>query len=169
MNRDFLRFYLFFLFVPLLAGCAGHYANKDEITKTLIVPSGFEAAYENLQFSAAVKVGHTIIVSGVTGGGFGGTLEDKARQAFLMIKRILEYGGSSLDDVVEIVTYHRNMADFYRFATVKSEFFKVNYPAWTAVGTTGLVLPDAEVEIKVTAVIGSGENVRQQREQRITK
>jgi enamine deaminase RidA (YjgF/YER057c/UK114 family) len=168
MNRDFLRFYLFFLFVPLLAGCAGQYAKKDEIIKTLIVPSGFESAYENLQFSAAVKIGNTIIVSGVTGGGFWGTLEDKARKAFLMIKRILEYTGSSLDDVVEIVTYHINMADFYRFSAVKSEFFKSNYPAWTAVGITDLVNPDAEVEIKVTAIIGSGKNVRLQREWEVT-
>jgi enamine deaminase RidA (YjgF/YER057c/UK114 family) len=168
MNRDLLRFYLFFWFVPILAGCAGQYAKMDESTKTLIVPLGFESAYENIQYSAAVKVGNTLFVSGVAGGDFGETLEDKARKAFLTIKRILEYAGSGLGDVVEIVTYHRNMADFYRFATVKSEFFKANYPAWTAVGTTDLVDPDAEVEIKVTAIVGSGENVRLQRERRAT-
>lgn len=81
----------------------------------------------------------------------------------------MEYAGSGLGDVVEIVTYHRNMADFYRFATVKSEFFKANYPAWTAVGTADLVNPDAEVEIKVTAIIDSGKNVRLQREWRAIK
>lgn len=148
-----------YLFIPLFAGCAGQSAKKDEITKTLIVPPGFESAYESLQFSAAVKIGNTLIVSGVTGGGEGVSLEDKARKAFLTIKRVLEYAGSGLNDVVEIVTYHTNMADFYRFAAVKSEFFKANYPAWTAVGITGLVRPDAEVEIKVTAIIGSGEYV----------
>lgn len=169
MNRDLLWFYLFFWFIPLLAGCAGQYAKKDDPTKVLFVPLGFESAYENIQYSAAVKVGNTLIVSGVAGGDLGITLEDKARKAFLTIKRILEYTGSGLYDVVEIVSYHKNMADFYCFATVKSEFFKANYPAWTAVGTTDLVNPDAEFEIKVTAIIGSGKNVRLQRERRAIK
>jgi len=44
--------------------------------------------------------------------------------------------------------------------------FKANYPAWTAVGTTDLVCPDTEVEIKVTAIVGSGENIRLERERR---
>ncbi|MBW2490650.1 MAG: RidA family protein [Deltaproteobacteria bacterium] len=152
------------LFVPLFAGCAYQYAKKNETAKTLLIPLGFESAYENIQYSAAVKLGNILFVSGVAGGEVGETLEDKVRKAFLTIKRILEYAGSGLDDVVEIVTYHRNMADFYRFNAIKLEFFKSNYPAWTAVGTTGLVNPDAEVEIKVTAVIGSGKNVRFQRE-----
>ncbi len=64
---------------------------------------------------------------------------------------------------VEIVTYHKNMDDFYRFFAVKSEFFKDHYPAWTAVGTTGLVNPHAEVEIKVSAIIGSGKRVHMDR------
>ena len=169
INKELLWFCLFFWFAFLLAGCAGKYAKKDYPTRTLIVPLGFESAYENIQYSAAVKVGNTLIVSGVSGGDFGVTLEDKARKAFLTIKRILEYAGSGLGDVVEIVTYHRNMTDFYRFATVKSEFFKANYPAWTAVGTADLVNPDAEVEIKVTAIIDSGKNVRLQREWRAIK
>ena len=57
------------------------------------------------------------------------------------------------------VIMNKDMADFYYFATVKSEFFKMNYPAWTTVGTMGLVRPDAEVEIQVTSIIGNGENV----------
>ena len=64
------------------------------------------------------------------------------------------------------VIMNKVMADFYHFATVKSEFLKANFPAWTAVGTTDLVCPDAEVEIKVTAIIGSGVNIRLQRERR---
>jgi len=167
-NKRLAIAFIVYLLVPVFAGCAGKSTKKDETTKTLIVPLGFESAYENSHYSAAVKAGNTLIVSGVTGGSEGVTLEDKARKAFLTIKRILEYAGSGLNDVVEIVSYHKNMADFYRFETVKSEFFKANYPAWTAVGTTGLLNPDAEVEIKVTAIIDSGKNVRLKREWRAT-
>ena len=104
INKELLWFCLFFWFAFLLAGCAGKYGKKDYPTRTLIVPLGFESAYENIQYSAAVKVGNTLIVSGVSGGDFGVTLEDKARKAFPTIKRILEYAGSGLGDVVEIVT-----------------------------------------------------------------
>ncbi len=150
---------LVLLLILFLGGCTGVDHRKDLPTKVLIVPPGLENAYDHMQFSAAVKAGNTLFVSGVTGGSAGGSLEDKARNAFRTIKYVLEYAGSGLDDVVEIVTYHKNMDDFYRFFAVKSEFFKDRYPAWTAVGTTGLVDPDAEVEIKVSAVIGSGKRV----------
>ena len=42
------------------------------------------------------------------------------------------------------------------FGKVKAEFFAKNYPAWTAVGVRELALPQLLVEIKATAVIGSG-------------
>jgi enamine deaminase RidA (YjgF/YER057c/UK114 family) len=48
------------------------------------------------------------------------------------------------------------MDDLHTFAAVKSEFFQKNYPAWTVVGVTALALPELLVEVRATAVIGSG-------------
>jgi enamine deaminase RidA (YjgF/YER057c/UK114 family) len=48
------------------------------------------------------------------------------------------------------------MRDIRGFSKVKSEFIQEDYPAWTAVGVTGLAMPQFLFEIKATAVIGSG-------------
>ncbi len=48
------------------------------------------------------------------------------------------------------------MGELEKFKKVKSEFLKKNFPAWTAVGVKELVFPGLLIEIKVTAVVGSG-------------
>ena len=48
------------------------------------------------------------------------------------------------------------MTELDKFKKVKSEFLTKNFPAWTAIGVKELVFPGLLIEIKVTAVIGSG-------------
>ncbi len=128
--------------------------------QTLINPPGSEKVYEKLQFSQAVQVGDTIWVSGQVGmdatGMVDGGIEAQARLAFQNLQHVLEAAGSSLDDIVELVSYHTSMNGIRDFGKVKATFITKNYPAWTAVGVTELVFPQLLVEIKATAVIGSG-------------
>ena len=44
-----------------------------------------------------------------------------------------------------LVIMNKDTADFYHFATVKSELLKANCPARNTVGTAGLVRQDAEI------------------------
>ena len=126
----------------------------------LINPPGTEKVYEKLQFSQAVQVGDTIWVSGQVGmdatGMAGDGIVAQARLAFQNLQHVLEAAGSLLDDIVELVSYHTSMNAIRDFGKVKAEFIAQNYPAWTAVGVTELALPQLLVEIKATAVIGSG-------------
>ena len=46
---------------------------------------------------------------------------------------------------------------------VHAEFFKENYPAWTAVGTSALLARDAPVEMRVMAMVGTSRNTKVQR------
>lgn len=135
--------------------------NEKQHKQTLINPKGTEFIYETMQFSQAVRVDNTVWVSGQVGmdekGAVGEGIEEQARMAFQNLKKILAEAGGSLDDVVELVTYHTSMADIKGFSKVKSEFITKNYPAWTAVGVTELVFPQLLVEMKAIAVIGSGE------------
>jgi len=128
--------------------------------QTLINPPGSEKVYEKLQFSQAVQVGDTIWVSGQVGmdatGMVGDGIEAQARLAFQNLQHVLEAAGSSLDDIVELVSYHTSMNGIRDFGKVKATFITKNYAAWTAVGVTELVFPQLLVEIKATAVIGSG-------------
>ncbi len=133
--------------------------DKKSEQRVLINPPGTEKSYQRNQFSQAVRVGNTIWVSGQTGVNEKWQapegIEAQARLAFQNLERVLSHAGASLADVVELTTFHTNMADIAGFAKVKAEFFTKDFPAWTAVGVTQLVMPSLLVEIRATAVIGS--------------
>ena len=128
--------------------------------KVLINPPGSEGVYKRMQFSQAVRVGNTIWVSGQVGMDekwhVADGIEAQARLAFQNLRRVLEHAGASLEDVVELTTFHTSMNEMAGFAKVKTEFLTRDYPAWTAIGIRELVLPSLLVEIRATAVIGSG-------------
>ncbi|MBV8683517.1 MAG: RidA family protein [Caulobacteraceae bacterium] len=130
------------------------------MTRTLVNPKGTEPLYENFHFSAAVRVGDTIWVSGQVG------LDEKmhpaqgmtaqTRLAFEGLKRALEAAGASLADVVELTTFHIDLrGEMAEFSAVKDEYFPANYPAWTAVGVTQLAIEALRVEVRAVAVAGS--------------
>ena len=130
--------------------------------KKLINPAGTEVIYDSMQFSQAVQVGSMIWVSGQVGMNekfeMAEGIEAQTRQAFINLKRVINEAGGSLEDIVELVTYHISMSDMRKFAKVKSEFFSNNYPAWTANGINELILPGLFVEIRATAVINNVNN-----------
>lgn len=132
-------------------------ANKHRV---LINPPGTEEFYNTWQFSQANRVGDILWVAGQIGidknGQPGATVEQQTRLAFNNLETVLAEAGGSLADVVELVSYHLSMDDLLTFATVKSEFFREDYPAWTVVGVTALALPELLIEVKATAVIGGG-------------
>lgn len=125
--------------------------------RKLINPAGTEMIYDSMQFSQAVQVGKMMWVSGQVGMNekfeVAEGIEAQTRQAFINLQRVLNEVGGSLEDIVELVTYHISMSDMRKFAKVKSEFIPNNYPAWTAVGVKELVLPGLLVEIRATAVL----------------
>ncbi len=128
--------------------------NKE---KELINPEGTEVIYQTMRFSQAVKVGNMIWVSGQVGVDekfkAAEGIEEQSRLAFKNLQQVLKGAGSDLSDIVELVTYHTDMADMKTFAKVKNDFITYNFPAWTAVGVKELVTPELLVEIRVTACI----------------
>jgi enamine deaminase RidA (YjgF/YER057c/UK114 family) len=137
--------------------------------RTLIVPAGWEGAYDKYHYSPAVRVGNMVIVSGVVAVG-AETYEGKIRNMFEDVKQTLAAAGADMTDIVELTTFHQNVKDtetfekeFEEFQKVHQEYFKAGYPAWTAVGTTALLAKGAPVEMRVVAIIGSGKGTRVQR------
>ena len=128
--------------------------------KRVINPPGTEEIYKSWQFSQAVRVGDTVWISGQVGFDenmkVGDGIEEQTRYAIQNLKRVLEAAGGTLSDVVELVTYHTDINEIDGFAQAKNEFFTEDYPAHTAVGVTALVIPELLVEIRATAVVGSG-------------
>lgn len=135
-----------------------HHETKRK--KILVNPPGTETIYKRMQFSQAVRAGDMVWVSGQVGldekGTVGEGIDSQARLAFKNLERVLTEAGASLADVVELVTFHTSMADIRGFSKVKAEFIPENFPAWTAIGIKELVMPQLLVEIRATAVVGSG-------------
>ncbi|WP_430292824.1 RidA family protein [Pseudomonas sp. B1-22] len=129
--------------------------------RELINPPHTQAIYDNYHFSQANRVGDIIWVSGQVGIAADMTIgEDITQQshlAFQALRNVLEEAGASLDDVVELTTFHTDLqGEVHAFGQVKDEYFPSRYPAWTAVGITQLALPELRVEVRAMAVAGSG-------------
>jgi enamine deaminase RidA (YjgF/YER057c/UK114 family) len=135
---------------------------QDAPTREHLAPRGMEASYHVVHYSPVVKVGDTVTVSGIPAG-IGDTYEAKVRHMFESLKAHLATAGATLEDVVELTTYHVGPtdpqafhADFAKFAPIHHEYFPRHYPAWTAVAVSALLQPGAPVEMRAVAVIGSG-------------
>jgi reactive intermediate/imine deaminase len=118
-------------------------------------------AYDKaFQYSQAVRAGGLLILAGqcpVDAQGntvAAGDVRGQTRQVFENLKTVLAAAGLTLDDVVEIVSYHVDMADLHAVAEVKAEYLTHDFPAWTAVGVTALAFPGQRLEIKATALAG---------------
>jgi len=80
----------------------------------------------------------------------------QARLAFEGLNRTLAAAGATLEEVVELTTFHIDLrGEMEQVAKVKDEYVPRNYPAWTAVGVTQLALPELRVEIRAVAILRS--------------
>lgn len=153
----------------LLTGCAFLAGCATPPAKTIVIPPGADAAYDTWHYAPAVRVGDTVYVSGIPAGP-GTDYDSRVRAMFERLKATLEAAGASMDDVVEITSYHAQPkdtpsfdAEFERFFAIHKEYFRTGYPASTIVGTTALLAEGAPVELRAVAVIGSGKRLVVQR------
>jgi enamine deaminase RidA (YjgF/YER057c/UK114 family) len=137
--------------------------------KVIVIPEKRGVEYDRYRYAPAVRVGDMVIISGIPAGG-PGNYREQVRRMFQRISATLEAAGTSMDDVVEIQTFHVNakstedfQKEFAEFVEVHREFFKENLPAWTAIGNAVLLAPGSPVEMKVVAMIGSGKGARIER------
>ena len=112
------------------------------------------------------RMGDTLYVSGVIvhrrpGEGTDvAAFKQQVRRALDRLKFILASAGVTFADVAMINTFHvwqgpnftgTRDEQFKAFEDVIDEFMKPPYPAWTAVGTTGLLSDGGIVEIQLIA------------------
>jgi len=128
--------------------------------RDVVFPAERHALYQQHRYSAAVRSGDLLFVSGQVGSRDDGTPEpdfaDQVRRAFANLKAVLAAAGCSFDDVVDVTTFHTDPQT--QFATVMAvrdaEIGEAPYPNWTAVGVTWLA--GFDFEIKVIARIPDG-------------
>lgn len=115
---------------------------------------------KSFTFSPAVKTGNLVFISGTTAtddkGQIVGRGDIVAQTRFIFEKfsRILRAAGATLENIVETTDYVRSLDDYERTAAVRRELLKgPPWPAATGVVVSGLVRPDALIEIKAVAVL----------------
>jgi 2-iminobutanoate/2-iminopropanoate deaminase len=104
-------------------------------------------------FSQSVMAGDTLYVSGTTDGGarLGGTPADAARRVLDNIKRAVEAGGLTMDDLVWVQIFSTDLADYQTFNEVYRTYFTGPLPARAYLGAAHL-LGDARFEVMGVAV-----------------
>lgn len=113
----------------------------------------------DLPFSAAVRVGSMLYLSGQLGTDSAarvvpGGIAAETRQALENIKRLLEANGSSLDRVVKCTVMLADIRDWGDMNQVYVTYFPKHRPARSAFGTSGLAL-GGRVEIECMATAGA--------------
>ena len=118
-----------------------------------VFPAGRQALYEINRYSAAIRSGDFLFVSGQVGSREDGSPEpDFERQvqlAFDNLAAVLKAAGCTFDDLVDVTTFHTDPAvQFETVTAVKSKVISgPPYPNWTAVGVTWLYGFDFEIKV----------------------
>ncbi|WP_375691907.1 RidA family protein [Pseudooceanicola sp. LIPI14-2-Ac024] len=151
---------------------------------TRVIPPALQSTYDNWHFAPAVISDGHIFCSGIIGtspdgerpaaSGLAGAeatatsdtgiaalqaVRDPEAQfdtAFEALAAILAHAGASLSDVVELTTYHVDMAaHMAAFTRSKDRYIAAPYPAWTAIGVAELLVPGGLMELRAVARVPS--------------
>jgi enamine deaminase RidA (YjgF/YER057c/UK114 family) len=124
-----------------------------------VFPADRQALYEKHRYSAAVRSGDLLFVSGQVGSRPDGSpepdFEAQVRLAFANLEATLLAAGCGFDDIVDVMTFYTDPEKQHATAAaVRGEFFKSPpYPSLTGLGVNWLA--GFDFEIKVTARIPS--------------
>jgi 2-iminobutanoate/2-iminopropanoate deaminase len=123
--------------------------------KKEVIQVNLAAANPNL--SPATRFGDLVFVAGQTGrhpitGEVGSDVREQTRYALQRVEMILEAAGTSLDNVLTVLTHLTRREDLAAYNEEYAKFFPTNKPARTTVEVM-LNLPELLVEITVTACV----------------
>jgi enamine deaminase RidA (YjgF/YER057c/UK114 family) len=109
------------------------------------------------QRAPGVKIGGFLFCSGQTGGtpDLEVVFDPEAQfvAAWQNLKIVLHEGGCSLDDIVELTTYHVDIEDHLQlYKDVRDRFLPRARSTWTAVCVTDLAHPALLIELRCIAV-----------------
>jgi len=105
-------------------------------------------------YANAVVSGDSVTLSGVVAGLRPGETDLRASytRAFERIDTILRRAGVSWDDVVDITSFHTDLAtQMPAIVAVKNHYVKPPYPSWTAIQVVRLIPDNGITEIKIVA------------------
>ena len=118
-----------------------------------IFPASQHSLYEQHGYSAAIRSGDLLFVSGQVGSRVDGSPEPDFEQqvalAFENLKAVVQPGGCGLQDVVDVTTLHTDPENQIGtiMAVCERVIGKPPYPTWTAVRMIWLAGFDFEIKV----------------------
>lgn len=112
---------------------------------------------KSLPFSDAVRVGHTLFLSGQVGLDYKtgklvtGGIEAETKQTLVNIETTLQAFGYAKSDVVKCTVMLTDINDFKQFNSAYKSFFSAPYPARTTFSVSDLPVENSTVEIECIA------------------
>lgn len=109
-------------------------------------------------YSQAIKAGNFLFLSGQcpfdpkTGAVIGSDAAEQAEQVFSNMKGLLESQGASLDDVVKVTVFIKDMGSFGKINEVYAKYFTKDCPARSCVEVARLP-KDVLIEAEAIALI----------------
>ncbi|TRW14478.1 RidA family protein [Glacieibacterium frigidum] len=118
--------------------------------------------YAPFLLSQGIKFGNLLFISGQAGAGDDGKIVEggfrtQGEQAFANLRRALEAGGSSLNDVIKVTIFVTDMGNFQEVVALRRQFFSEPYPADTIAEVKALYDPAVLIEIEAIAAVRDGE------------
>lgn len=123
------------------------------MTRNPVFPAERQDLYETNGYSAAIRSGDLLFVSGQVGSREDGSpepdFEAQVQRAFDNLAAVLKAAGCTFDDIVDVTTFHTDPeAQFSAVMNAKARAFPSKpYPNWTAVGVNWLAGFDFEIKV----------------------
>jgi len=118
-----------------------------------VFPANRHALYDLHKYSAAIRSGELLFVSGQVGSREDGSPEpvyaDQVRKAFSNLRDVLAAAGCTFDDVIDVTSFHTDPATQFEtmMAVRAEEIGDAPYPTWTAIGVNWLAGFDFELKV----------------------
>jgi len=117
--------------------------------------------YAPFFLSQGIKFGSLVFISGQAGADDSGKIvsggfRSQGEQAFSNLRRALEAGGSSLQDVVKVTIFVTDMRHFQDVVELRRKYFSEPYPADTIAEIKALYDPEAMIEIEAIGAMKGG-------------
>ncbi|MFY8000381.1 MAG: RidA family protein [Candidatus Kapaibacteriota bacterium] len=121
-------------------------------------PISKEKIHENKEsedkygYTAAVKAGNTIYVSGVAARG---PMNEAIPKVYNRIAKILEKYGATMQNVVKETVFTTQYDELLKYNDLRKEFYKGDFPSATWVQISRLFTAEVVLEVEVTAVLAN--------------
>ena len=140
------------MFTVLLLSPLFSFAQSKEIIKTDKAPVPIAPYSQGIKANGFLFVSGQIGLNPINRKLVEGGVEAETTQIMENIKAVLSRGGATMEDIVSVTIYLKNINDFQKMNEIYGKYFTGDFPTRSTVGVSSLA-GGANIEITVTALL----------------